>query len=87
VSPPARWYATTRPASTAFAPSITSPLIRRERHLVNAELPLRDGDLIPQSQNLHVLVPVPTDSSRSAANAFVTVRKPGAARETSRRVP
>jgi hypothetical protein len=49
-------------------------VLGRELHPVGAELPLQDGDLVPQSQNLHVLVPVPTGSSRSAANAFVTVR-------------
>jgi hypothetical protein len=31
----------------------------RELHPVSAELPLQDSDLMPQSQNLHVLVPVP----------------------------
>jgi hypothetical protein len=35
------------------------PVLRREIHPVSAELPLQDGDLMPQSQNLHVLVPVP----------------------------
>jgi hypothetical protein len=79
VSPPAQPYATIRPAYTAFAPGITPTLIRRGLHLVSAEWPRQDGDLMPQSQNLHVLVPVPTDSSRSAANAFVTVRLPTAA--------
>jgi hypothetical protein len=40
------------------------PVLGRELHPVSlhpvgAELPLQDGDLMPQSQNLHVLVPVP----------------------------
>jgi hypothetical protein len=35
------------------------PVLGRERHPVGAELPLQDGDLMPQSQNLHVFVAVP----------------------------
>jgi hypothetical protein len=50
------------------------PVLGRERHPVSAELPLQDGDLMPQRQNLHVLVQSPTGSSRSAPNAFVTAR-------------
>ncbi|WP_426513390.1 hypothetical protein ACPPVO_23920 [Dactylosporangium sp. McL0621] len=36
-----------------------NPVLGCELHPVSAELPLQDGDLMPQRQNLHVLVPVP----------------------------
>ncbi|GII23212.1 hypothetical protein [Planosporangium mesophilum] len=35
-----------------------APVLGCELHPVSAELPLQDGDLMPQSQNLCVLVPV-----------------------------
>jgi hypothetical protein len=54
-----------------------SPVLECELHWVTAELALQDGDLMPQRQNLHVLVRSLTGSSRSTANAFVTVRQAG----------
>jgi hypothetical protein len=35
------------------------PVPGRELHPISAELPFQNGDLMPQSQNLCVLVPVP----------------------------
>ncbi|MFI7455358.1 hypothetical protein ACIBQX_48390 [Nonomuraea sp. NPDC049714] len=41
---------------------------------VDAELAFKDGDLVAQGEYLHVLIPNPMGSNRSATNAFVTVR-------------
>jgi hypothetical protein len=35
-----------------------SPVFRGERQLVRTELPLKDGDLVAQGEDLHVLVAV-----------------------------
>ncbi|HEY0688233.1 MAG TPA: hypothetical protein VGD71_04265 [Kribbella sp.] len=50
------------------------PIWRGEIHPLLAEWTFQYGDLMPQGEDFHVLVPVAIVSNRSTVNAFETAR-------------